>query len=66
MLKLLESHVKTILKFFNKAVFLKIVTKKEPKNAQKVIFGKNHVFFYFFGQYFQKYCPIQTFEKNRS
>ena len=39
--------------------------QKVPKNAKKVIFWQKIMFLDFFGQNFQKYCPIQKFEKKK-
>ena len=47
-----------------KAIFLKTLTKVS-KNAQNEIFLQKIMFFDFFGQNFQKYCLIQTFEKKK-
>ena len=66
MLKLLENHVETQLrewffKFFNWAIFLKILTK-----SQKMWFFCQKInFLALFGQNFQKYCLFKNLEKKK-
>ena len=52
---------------FNLGNIFENFDQKVSKNAEKVFFFffffQEIIFFDFFGQNFQKYCPIQKFEK---
>ena len=57
---MLENHV---FKFFDLGNILENFDQKVPKNTKKVIFWQKIIFFYFFGQNFQKFYLIQKFRK---